>query len=71
MIIETFLQIDTFVNGQPKERAAAQIKTFCEKGADRKNKDEARRLSSQIPPYPCQVFYQLFKKTRSSSRNLL
>jgi len=51
----SLLQIDTYVNEEAKERAAAQIKTFCEKGADRKNKDEARRLRSQTVPYTCQV----------------
>jgi hypothetical protein len=39
-----FIQIDTFENDVLRDRASAQIKTFCDKGADRKFKDEERRL---------------------------
>ena len=45
------LQIDTYATDTssrvPLHRAYAQIKVFCDKGAERKTRDEERRLTKR------------------------
>ena len=57
--IPLHIQIDTYAMEDKNrevvlDRAFCQIKTFCDKGAERKQREEERRLQRQPPTYACQ-----------------
>lgn len=68
--IPLHIQIDTYDGGKPNalvDRAFCQIKTFCDKGAERKTREEERRMirsgsssNFKFQPQPQSLFQRAF-----------